>query len=219
MPFPLPEIPSLSVVDLELGEITFMWSPVAPDCPAISYNIIASNCGSCPTNTNHTNITCVDIPTDDTTCVFAVSTVVCGNITGNVSSIAQGSFKGNINNHNNIIPAIIKSRCIGATASASVFAIGLLIVLITMIIVILIKANKQTRNIDLAIKRRIKAPIARYEDKMDHQPSRETRISESNCNQDNSKVDNELPKVSVTASNNGQFETVSDDSEPIYAQI
>ena len=41
------------------------------------YDILASNCGSCPNTTNYTNVTCTDIPTNDTTCTFAIQTVVC----------------------------------------------------------------------------------------------------------------------------------------------
>ena len=93
-PYPPPERPSLNIVDLESKKISFSWSPVAPDCPAIHYNILASNCGSCPTTTNYTNATCTDVPTDGTVCSFAVQTVVCGSITGNVSNTAQGIFKG-----------------------------------------------------------------------------------------------------------------------------
>ena len=66
-------------------KLTFSWSPVAPACHAIHYNILASNCGSCPTTTNHTNVTCTEVPTNDSTCTFAVQTVICGNIAGNVS--------------------------------------------------------------------------------------------------------------------------------------
>ena len=99
MPYPSPEKISVSAVNLGLKEITFTWSPVTPNCPAIIfyYDILASNCGSCPTTTNHTNVTCIDVPTDGSTCVFAIRTVVCGNITGNVSDEAQGVFKGNVN--------------------------------------------------------------------------------------------------------------------------
>jgi hypothetical protein len=71
--------------DYSSKELTFSWSPVAPDCPAIHYNILASNCGSCPTTTNHTNATCTDVHTNNSICTIAVQTVVCGNITGNIS--------------------------------------------------------------------------------------------------------------------------------------
>ncbi len=61
--------------------LTFDWSvSAASDCPDIQYNILASNCGSCPTTTNHTNVTCTNVPTKDT-CTFAIWRVVCGNVT------------------------------------------------------------------------------------------------------------------------------------------
>jgi hypothetical protein len=65
-----------------LKEFIFSWSPVAP---AIHYNILASNCGICPTTTNHTNVTCTDVSLNGTVCTFAVQAVVCGNITGSAS--------------------------------------------------------------------------------------------------------------------------------------
>ena len=59
------QTPSMISIDLNSRYVSFAWSPVAPDCPAIHYNILASsNCGSCPTTTNHTNATCTDVPTD-----------------------------------------------------------------------------------------------------------------------------------------------------------
>ena len=62
-------------------------SPVAPDYQIIHYNIMASNCGSCPTTTNHTTVTCSDLPTEQNTfCTFALQTVICGNITGILSN-------------------------------------------------------------------------------------------------------------------------------------
>ena len=86
----------ISTIDIGLRQLEFAWSPVATVCPAVyvHYNILASNCGSCPTTTNHTNVTCVDIPTDGSTCTFAVRVVICGNVTGNVSDEAQVVFKG-----------------------------------------------------------------------------------------------------------------------------
>ena len=53
------------------------------------YDILASNCGSCPNTTNHTSVTCTDIPTNGSTCTLAIQTVVCIEdtdcITGNTS--------------------------------------------------------------------------------------------------------------------------------------
>ena len=84
-PFPPPDEVSIAQVNFGTKKVTLSWSPVALDYPAIHYNILASNCGSCPTTTNHTNVTCTDLPSDDSMCNFAIQTVVCGNITGNWS--------------------------------------------------------------------------------------------------------------------------------------
>ena len=76
----------ISAIDFDSRKLGILWSPVAPDCPAIHYNILASNCGSCPTTTNHTNATCTDISSNSRSkCTFAVQTVACENITGNTS--------------------------------------------------------------------------------------------------------------------------------------
>ena len=80
VPFPPPDAIFIALVNFGLKEITFTWNPVAPDCPAIHYNILASNCGSCPKTTNHTTVTCTDVH-NGSMCMLAVQTVVCGNIT------------------------------------------------------------------------------------------------------------------------------------------
>ena len=62
-------------------KITFRWSPVAADYSnsAIHYNILASNCGCCPATTNHTNVTCTDVPVHvamiNKSCIFGLRTV------------------------------------------------------------------------------------------------------------------------------------------------
>ena len=87
-----PNILGISNVDLSLRQLTFIWSPVAPECPVIDYNILASNCGSCSTSTNHTTVTCTDVPADNKECNLAIQTVICGNITGNSISINKHIF-------------------------------------------------------------------------------------------------------------------------------
>ena len=84
-PFLSPIELNFSNVDYSSRELTFSWNPVGPDCPAIHYNILASNCGSCPTTTNHTNVTCTGVLLDGSTCTLAVQTVACENITGEIS--------------------------------------------------------------------------------------------------------------------------------------
>ena len=121
-----------------------------------------------------------------------------------------------------------KSECTGATASAGVFIIGLTIVFTTIIKVILVKTKKRAHNIDLARMQRRNGTsitiIAGCKDNMDHQPSRETRISESNSKQDES--DNEVSKgqLAVTVAATNKYVSCGNsnkqiDSEPVYAQI
>ena len=123
----------ISGVDISQQQLTFTWSPVVPDCPAIHYNILASNCGSCPTTTNHTTATCIDIPTiGSTSCNFAIQAVVCGNISGNTSDpiIAQTGIPTDIIN---VYIASISSLATALTVS---------IVISITIIVIILKRNK-----------------------------------------------------------------------------
>ena len=92
---PAPREVKMSTVNYSSREVTFNWSPVAPNCLAISYNILSSNCGSCPTTTNHTNVTCTDVyvsPGD--TCTFAVQTVanLCGRSTSTSISVNFASL-------------------------------------------------------------------------------------------------------------------------------
>ena len=89
---PPPNEVKISTVHKSIREVTFSWSPVTYKCPIISYNILSSNCGSCPTTTNHTNVTCTDVRTVTTTCQFAVQSVVCGHIAGNTSDPVDITF-------------------------------------------------------------------------------------------------------------------------------
>ena len=86
----------LNNADLNSRQLSFEWRAVAPNCPAITYNILASNCGSCPTTTNHTTVTCTDMPINGNSCTFALETVVCGHIIGNKSDTIQAALKGKI---------------------------------------------------------------------------------------------------------------------------
>ena len=80
-----PDKVHISGADLKSKSFTFSWSPVATDCSTVHYKILASNCGSCPTNTTHTNVTCTSVPTDGRVCTFTIQTVVCETITGDTA--------------------------------------------------------------------------------------------------------------------------------------
>ena len=104
--YPPPEKLTLSLVNLGLKQIAFTWSPVAPNCHTIHYNILASNCGNCPTNTTETTVTCTDVPTDRSMCSFGVQTVIRGNITGNVSEHLEFNVTETFNEMANPIKGI-----------------------------------------------------------------------------------------------------------------
>ena len=154
--YPPPNALYIRAANFALKELTFSWSPVAPDCPLIHYNILASNCGSCPTTTNHTNITCTDVPINGSNCTFAVQTVVCGNLAGNASEPISITFypqrapreslhpTENLSTHNsehdldtNVAPYTIS---IGLLTTALIICV----VVSVVVIVIILTRNKIT---------------------------------------------------------------------------
>ena len=92
---PLTDDVHVSAIDFSSRQLGFSWSPVAPDCEAIHYNILASNCGSCPSITNQTNVTCIDVSINSSTCILAAQTIACGNIIGNISDPVRIIFRAN----------------------------------------------------------------------------------------------------------------------------
>lgn len=59
------------------SHISFGWIPAVSDCPTVDirYYILSSNCGTCPTATADTSITCNDVPLCGL-CILAVQTVI-----------------------------------------------------------------------------------------------------------------------------------------------
>ena len=82
------------LVDVQSGRITFNWTSVDALFDSISYNIISSNCGRCPSQTTNTTATCSDIVALGQVCAFAVQTVVCDNITGNMTHPVHVILRG-----------------------------------------------------------------------------------------------------------------------------
>ena len=77
--------------------IFFTWSLFKiSTCSAIPY-FLASNCGSCPTTTNYTNVTCTNVPSDATQCTLAVIPTICGGIPPELIILLDINLKGNIN--------------------------------------------------------------------------------------------------------------------------
>ena len=136
----------VSHIDIGLIQLTFAWSPVAPDCSTVHYNILASNCGSCPPTTNYTNVTCANIPTAGSMCTFAVRTVVCGNITGSKNSSISILVLNTLTSRSNNVTEwtsidVIHFASIGFLAVSLVVSI---VVITTIVIVVLIRLKRNT---------------------------------------------------------------------------
>ena len=73
-PFSPPSNIHISKADFFSRALTFKWSPATSDCSSNNYTILSSNCGSCPTTTTNTTVTCTDVYSDGGVCTFAVQT-------------------------------------------------------------------------------------------------------------------------------------------------
>ena len=92
-PLPLPNKVQINSTDISSKQLLFNWSPVVQNCPSLHYNILSSNCGNCLTTTTNTTVICTDVPTDrGGVCLFAIQTVVCGDIVGNRSTSVNTFF-------------------------------------------------------------------------------------------------------------------------------
>ena len=125
-----------------VGNVTFKWTPVTSECFTSSYSILTSNCGSCPTTTAHTAVTCASLPSDGSLCTFAIQTVVCGNITGNTSDPVHITIMHWVNHHF-VLLAITQCwllPCTGSnhhiTVMATVIPIGSTVLIIATICII-----------------------------------------------------------------------------------
>ena len=76
------------------GQLTFNWSSPDVQCDSLSYKIITLNCGRCPSVTTNTTVTCTSVVASGQVCTFVVQTVVCGNLTGNMSDPFYVILKG-----------------------------------------------------------------------------------------------------------------------------
>ena len=94
------------MIDIHPGQFTFSWRHVQiNNCSATRYNIIADRCGArCPNTTTHNTITCTGWTITRSPCTFsfALQTVVCEDITGNMSNPLIIILKG-IDKHSLVI--------------------------------------------------------------------------------------------------------------------
>lgn len=93
--YPSPDNVYLS--DIGPRSLSFEWNPVITiSCQAISYSIVASNCGVCPHNTTGTSVTCIGVSTDGSLCIFRVQTIVCTRMPGQMSDVVTVTLKGEL---------------------------------------------------------------------------------------------------------------------------
>ena len=92
---------------LESKTLTFTWEEVLGSTTT-NYTILSSNCGSCPTTTTNTTVTCTDVHYDGGVCTFDVRTVACGN-THLSGEIRVMLIKGSVHTANSNILVIATS--------------------------------------------------------------------------------------------------------------
>ena len=151
----------MSDVDFSSREVTFTWSGIAHYCPAMSYNILSSNCGSCPTTTNHTNVTCTVVyvsPGD--TCTFAVQTVVnlCGRTTRNTSNSISVNLTSLINldahtcvNQSSTISTISLATALMVSLVVSITVIVVCCIVIVICCIILTRKKAEIKALKLQL--------------------------------------------------------------------
>ena len=99
--FPPPHNITVIVLDINPLKLTFEWSPVSLNCPALHY-IITFNCGICPPVTTNTTTVCNEIQIGvSNNCTFTIQTCVCDSLVGDVAQIHL-TLKGKLK-HLNII--------------------------------------------------------------------------------------------------------------------
>ena len=89
---------NVHLVDVNSSQLTFQWSPVQSSCPSLRYLITSSDCGSCPNVTNNVTAVCslsgVLAEHQTQVCEFAIQTVVCTGIVGNLSQKVSVTLRG-----------------------------------------------------------------------------------------------------------------------------
>ena len=163
----LPPSPSTiyaSLIDTISKQITFTWSSVTPECLTTQYNILSSNCGSCPTTTNHTTVICTDVPTaadNNSACKFSVQAINCNFIIGKFSDpitvfLKEMATSNNVLNTQNPSDITISNHNRGYITSLSlacVLAVGLVMSIVTVIALIItyqkgIRVKEETTTIE-----------------------------------------------------------------------
>ena len=96
-PIPIPT--NVHLDDVSPSQLTFKWNPVASDCLPLHYNT-KSKCGVCINSTDSPSVNCSILPVNSTQrmCNFAVKSIACNDIAGNLSKTVDVMLKGTIIN-------------------------------------------------------------------------------------------------------------------------
>ena len=83
----------IHINNISFDSITFSWNNTDSMCSAISYIINSSGCGTCPTTTNLTTATCLNVRFNSSEpCIFSVITSICESDTA--STPFNATFRG-----------------------------------------------------------------------------------------------------------------------------
>ena len=146
-----PQTMHISHIDIGLIQLTFTWSPVAPDHDYSAfdymYNILASNCGSCPTTTNYTAVTCTDVPANGSTCTLAVQTVVCTEYTDCATGISSDSISIKVLNTRSSHDTVEHSSTDSMFIASIIFLVASMAtcIAVTMMVIVTVLTRKSAR--------------------------------------------------------------------------
>ena len=70
---------NVHVSDINQLMLTIDWSPPRSNGPvSVTYNIAATDCGTCPNATTSTSIKCTNLTVDGQACSIVIQTIACG---------------------------------------------------------------------------------------------------------------------------------------------
>ena len=93
----------IHISDINSHQFTIEWDPAANNCPPVSYDIAATNCGVCPNTTSHTSVRCTNLTIDGRVCIMVIQTKACRmnsehhSGAANLTIVLSGNYKqGNV---------------------------------------------------------------------------------------------------------------------------
>ena len=92
---PCPPPTNVQLTNVNKTQLTFGWNAVISSCPVITYAISSTGCGTCPSTSVSNTTNCVNyVTTNEQPCIYAVQTVICGNVVSVTNSTVQVMLRG-----------------------------------------------------------------------------------------------------------------------------